>query len=85
MERLSKTAPTTKLTAAQKKQLAELDSQYTAKIAQREIALKDEIGKATEAGDFEKVETLGKQLAAERKNLQADLEDKKDRARQGKL
>lgn len=84
MERLNKAAPTTKLTAAQKKQLAELDAQYTAKIAQREIALKDEIGKAAAAGDFEKVETLGKQLSAERKNLQADLEDKKDRARQGK-
>ena len=37
MERLNKSAPTTKLTADQKKQLAELDSQYAAKIAQREI------------------------------------------------
>ncbi len=33
MERLKKAAPTVKLSAAQKKDLAELDSQYTAKIA----------------------------------------------------
>ena len=58
MERLSKAAPATKLTSAQKKQLAELDSTYAAKIAGREIALKDEIGKLAAAGDFEKVETL---------------------------
>ena len=43
MERLGKTAPTVKLTARQKQQLAELDSQYAAKTAQREIALKDEM------------------------------------------
>jgi len=33
MERLNKSAPSVKLTAAQKKELAELDSQYAAKIA----------------------------------------------------
>ena len=53
MERLGKTAPTVKLTAGQKKQLAELDSQYAAKIAEREIALKDEIARVAAAGDFE--------------------------------
>ena len=51
MERLSKAAPATKLTGAQKKQLAELDSKYAAKIAEREIALRDEIAKAAAAGD----------------------------------
>jgi hypothetical protein len=82
MERLSKAAPATKLTAAQKKQLADLDSKYTAKIAEREIALKGEINTATDAGDFEKVEELGKQLVADRKNLQANLEEKKEKVRQ---
>ncbi|MGA2029597.1 MAG: hypothetical protein ABSG87_05965 [Verrucomicrobiota bacterium] len=81
MERLNKTAPTAKLTNAQKKQLAELDSKYTAKIAEREIALKDEIMKFTAAGDFKKVETLQKQLASERKKLQAELEEKKENVR----
>ncbi len=84
MERLNKTAPAVKLTAAQKAQLAELDSKYTAKIAEREIALKGEINTATDAGDFEKVEELGKQLVADRKNLQADLEEKKEKVRSGK-
>ena len=79
MERLNKTAPTVKLTAAQKKQLAELDSHYAAKIAGREIALGDEIARA--ADDFEKAESLRQQLVAERKNLQAELEGKKEQIR----
>jgi hypothetical protein len=84
MERLNKSSPTMKLTAAQKKELAELDSKYAAKIAEREIALKDEIAKAVDAGDAEKMEHAQKQLAADRKNLQSDLEEKKERVRQGK-
>lgn len=81
MERLNRTAPTVKLTAAQKKELAELDSQYAAKIASREIALNNEIAAA--ADDFEKEESLRKQLVNERKKLQAELEGKKERVRQG--
>lgn len=84
MERLAKTSPSVKLTAAQKKQLAELDSRYQAKIAEREIALKGEQAQAAAAGDFEKREALQQQLVAERKKLQAELEDKKDAVRQGK-
>jgi hypothetical protein len=83
MERLNKSAPTVKLTAAQKKSLAELDSKFAAKIAGREIALQDEIAKASAAGDFEKTETLRQQLNGERKKLQAELEEKKEGARQG--
>jgi hypothetical protein len=81
MERLGKTAPTVKLSAGQKKQLAELDSQYAAKIAEREIALKDEIARVAAAGDFDKVEKVQQQLAGERKKLQAELEEKKERVR----
>ena len=84
MERLSKAAPATKRTSAQIKQLAELDSTYAAKIAGREIALKDEISKFAAVGDFEKVETLQQQLTKERKSLQAELEEKKERVRQNK-
>jgi hypothetical protein len=81
MERLNKTAPANKLTAEQKKQLAELDSKYTAKIAEREIALKGEINAANAAGDFEKAGELGRQLVADRNNLQASLEEKKEAVR----
>jgi hypothetical protein len=84
MERLNKTAPAVKLTAAQKKEIAELESQYAAKIAGREIALKDEIAKLTAADDLEKVEATRQQLAQERKKLQAELEEKKERIRAGK-
>jgi hypothetical protein len=81
MERLGKTAPTVKLTAGQKKQLAELDSQYAAKTAEREIALKDEMARVAATGDFEKVETLQQQLIGERRKLKAELEEKKERVR----
>ena len=82
MERLNKTAPSTKLSAAQKKELAELDSKFAAQIAGREIALNGEIANA--ADDFEKEESLRDQLVNERKKLQAELEDKKERVRQGR-
>jgi hypothetical protein len=84
MERLNKTAPASKLTNAQKQQLAELDAKYTAKIAGREIALKSEINAVNAAGDFEKTEELGRQLLADRKNLQVELEEKKEKIRSGK-
>ena len=79
MERLNKTAPAVKLTAAQKKELAELDSKYAAKIAGREIALKQEMSQV--AGDVEKAGALRQQLADERKKLQAELDEKKEAVR----
>ena len=82
MERLNKNAPSTKLSAAQKKELAELDSKYAALIAGREIALNGEVASA--AGDFEKQESLRNQLVHDRKKLQAELEDKKEQVRQGR-
>jgi hypothetical protein len=79
MERLEKTAPAAKLTAAQKKELAELDSRYAAKIAGREIALNGEIAGA--ADDVEREESLREQLVSERRKLQAELEEKKEQVR----
>ena len=81
MERLNKTAPTVKLSDAQKREIAELESQYAAKIAAREIALKGEIASA--ADDVEKENALREQLATDRRKLQGELEDKKERVRQG--
>lgn len=82
MERLNKTSPTVKLTAAQKKELAELENKYAAQIAAREIALNSEIAKA--ADDVQKEESLREQLLTDRKKLQAELEEKKERVRAGK-
>jgi cell division protein FtsI/penicillin-binding protein 2 len=84
MERLNKTAPTEKVTDKQKKQLAELDSKYAAKIAEREIFVKGELAKAVEKGDFEELEKIEKQLVSDRKSLQAELEAKKEKVRAGK-
>jgi hypothetical protein len=78
MERLNKSAPATRLSADQKKQIAELASKTKAKIAEREIALKDEIAAAASAGEFEKVEQLQQQIVIERKKLQLELEEKKE-------
>lgn len=84
MERLNKQAPSVKLNDEQKKQLAELDSLYASKIAEREIFIKGELAKARESGDFEAFQSLEKQLNADRNNLRADLEEKKNKIRKGK-
>jgi hypothetical protein len=80
MERLNKTAPTVKLSDAQKKEIAELESEFAAKIAAREIALKDEMAKV--ADDPEKEGAVREQLATDRRKLQAELENRKERIRQ---
>jgi len=82
MDRLKNAAPTTKLTAGQKKELAELESLYAAKIAEREITLRRDIA---EVRDPEKKEALRNQLVSERKKLQAELEEKKERVRDKKV
>jgi hypothetical protein len=84
MERLSKAAPAVKLTADQKKRLAELEAVYKAKIADREIFVQGELAKAVEKGDGEAIEQLEKQLISTRKSLQAELEEKKEKVREGK-
>lgn len=84
MERLQKQAPSVKLNAEQKAAIADLESQYAAKVAQREIGLKDEILKAESNGDIEEAGKLRDQLAHEKKKLQTELEEKKDRVRQSK-
>jgi hypothetical protein len=81
MERLSKTSPTIKLTDQQKKEIAELESKYAAKIAERELFIKDEVVKAVDRGDEEAVAQLEKQLVSDRKSLRAELEEKKDKVR----
>ena len=81
MERLAKSQPIVKLTEEQKNQLADVDSTFKARIAERELFLKGEIQKAQSAGKFEEVESLEKQLASEIKRLQEDCEAKKEKLR----
>ncbi len=84
MERLSKSAPAVKLTEEQKKQLAEIDSIYAAKIAERELFLDTQVEKAMAAGDYEALGQLHQQLTSERKTLAAEREEKKELIRSGK-
>ena len=81
MERLAKDQPIVKLSGDQKKQLAEVDSTFKARIAEKELFLKGEVQKAQSAGKFEEVESLEKQLASEIKRLQEDCEAKKEKLR----
>ncbi|HEY4282917.1 MAG TPA: hypothetical protein VGM62_07610 [Chthoniobacterales bacterium] len=81
MERLQQGAASVNLTEDQKKELAEIDSTFKAKIAEREVFLKDQIVKAQGAGNFEEVEALQKQLTSEVRRLQDDCESKKEKLR----
>ena len=78
MERLEKSAPSVSLTDEQKAQIAEIDSSYRAKIAEKELFLKDEIRKAK---DIEEAEGLQKQLTVDVRRLQEDCEAKKEKLR----
>ena len=83
MERLNKLAPTVKLTDKQKQALAELDSKYAARLAEREITLQGEIEQAAARGDAEEMEKLQQRLADERKSIQTELEARKETVRRG--
>lgn len=83
MERLNREAPAPKLNDAQKQALSELDSKYRAKLAEREIFLDQQMDKARGQGDVEALQQLERQLASERKVLQAELEEKKEAVRKG--
>lgn len=84
MERLAKQSPSVKLSAAQKKQLAELDSVYRAKVAEREIFLKGEQARALEQRDGEALAQIERQISTERRRLEQECEEKKERVRSGK-
>ena len=81
MERLQKASPSLSLTEEQKKELAEIDSKYRAKIAEKELFLRDQIRKAQTKGKFEDVDSLQKQLASEVRRLQNECEAKKEKLR----
>jgi len=81
MERLQKGSPTMTLTPEQKAELAEIDSSFNAKIAERKIFLTDQITKAAAAGKLDDVESLEKQLTSDVRRLQEDCEQKKEKLR----
>lgn len=83
MERLEKNSPSVSLTEDQKKEIADVDSMYRAKIAEKELFLKDQIRKAQAAGKSKDVESLEKQFSSEIRRLQEECEAKKEKLRAG--
>jgi hypothetical protein len=81
MERLQKASPSVTLTDEQKKELADIDSKYRAKIAEKELFLNEQIGKTQAGGKFDDVESLRKQLASEVRRLQDECEARKEKLR----
>jgi hypothetical protein len=81
MERLQQQSPSAKLTDEQKAQIAEIDSLYRAKIAEREVFLQGEIAKETAAGRWEELEKLEHQLRGDVRRLQDECEAKKNKVR----
>src|ERR1700730_4393299 len=81
MERLQKGAPVAPLTDAQRAEIAEIDSTYKAKIAEKELLLKDQIKKEMQAGHLNEVEPLQQQLATELRRLQEECESRKEKIR----
>ena len=81
MERLEKQSPTAKLTEEQRAAIAEIESTYRAKIAERELFLQGQIQKAVDARDAAEAESVRVQLTREVRRLQEECEAKKAKVR----
>jgi hypothetical protein len=81
MERLQKASPSLSLSEDQKKELAEIDSKYRAKIAEKELFLKDQIRKAQTEGKLDDMTSLEKQLASDVRRLQEECQAAKEKLR----
>lgn len=83
MERLAKSDPDAgrPLSAAQKARLAEIDTIYKGKLAEREIFLKKRLDETLEGGKEEEAEKIRKQISAERARLEEEREEEKDKVR----
>ena len=81
MERLQQTSPSLSLTEEQKKELAEIDSKYRAKIAEKELFLRNQIREAQTEGKADDIDSLERQLASDVRRLQEECEASKGKLR----
>ena len=58
-----------------------MDTKYQAKIAEKELFLKDQIRKAQTEGKVDDIDSLQKQLVSEVRRLQEECEVKKEKLR----
>jgi len=70
------------LTDEQKAQIAEIDSKYKAKIAERKIFLEKSLSDAQAQGNEEEIELVRRQLNDEVADLEAKSEAEKDKIRE---
>jgi len=84
MERLNKQSPTIKLTAAQKAEIAEAEQISKAKIAGLEIALKDEMNALAEKQDVEAMHVAEERFKAEKRKIEAKLDEQREAIRNRK-
>ena len=70
------------LTDEQKAQIAEIDSKYKAKIAERKIFLEKSLSDAQAQGNEEEIELVRRQLNDEVAELEAKSETEKDKIRE---
>jgi hypothetical protein len=86
MERLAKSDPDASrpLTPEKKAQLAEIDTRYKGKLAEREIFLKKQLDEAYAAQKAEDVGKIQQQLVSERARIEEDREEEKERVRRAK-
>lgn len=83
MERLGASTPSHHLTTAQKAEIAELESLYKSRLAQREIAFQGEMSSAQGAGDEAEVETCRARFLNDKRKIEEELEAKKETVRRG--
>ena len=80
MGRLEESAPSRPLTDEQKAAIAEIDSEFDAKVAERRIFLESEIAKSL--GDPHAIDSLRKQLSGELASIEEKRERRKESIRQ---
>ncbi|MBI3879773.1 MAG: hypothetical protein HY301_06875 [Verrucomicrobia bacterium] len=81
MERLGKQSAPVKLTAKQKEELAELDRVYKAKVAERELATRDEMNAAADKGEISAMDEAESRWKEEKPRLTAEWEAKREAVR----
>ena len=70
------------LTDEQKAKIAEIDSKYKAKIAERKIFLEKSLSDAQAQGNVEEIDLIRRQLNDEVADLEAKSETEKDKIRE---
>jgi len=81
MERLGGGTPSKTLTPDQKTRLAELDAVYRARIAQEDLSCQEAVARFREAGDIGAIEERQTLFREQRRRLEQELEEKKERIR----